>query len=80
VTIHLRFSWYMWKRLPRVTPQARAPLSGMFFGYLAALALGMFQPLFEASGAIVGFYLWTGLMLNLVRYYLREQQNVVGAR
>jgi O-antigen ligase len=77
VAIHLRVSWYVWKRLPKITARARAPLSGMFFGYLAALALGMFQPSFEASGAIVAFYLWTGLMLNLVRYYLRQKGSEV---
>jgi O-antigen ligase len=67
LAIHLRIIRYVWTHLPKVQLRIRAPLAGMFSGYLAALVLGMLQPLFESPGAIVGFYLWTGLMLRSVR-------------
>lgn len=72
LVIHLRIVWYVWTRLPQIEPCIRAPLTGMLSGYLAALALGMFQPLFESPGAIVGFYLWLGMMLNVLRLYLGD--------
>ena len=57
------------RKLKEVEIRVRGPIAGMFAGYLAGIALGMFQPLFESPGAIVAFYLWVGLMLNFLRYY-----------
>jgi O-antigen ligase len=69
LAIHFLFVYYIWRRMSRLAPRARVIILGMLAGYLAALVVGMLQPVFEAPGAIVMFYLWMGLILNLLRMF-----------
>ena len=77
LAIHFRIIEYMRIKLKDTEIRSRGPIAGMFSGYLAALILGLFQPLFETPGAIVAFYLWIGLMMNFLRYYSNEIQSTV---
>ena len=72
LAIHISFTLYVWRGLPKIESRARIPLIGMLAGYFSALMMGMVQPMFEAPGAIVMFYLWMGLILNIFRMFSRK--------
>jgi len=67
--VQITFTIYVWRGLSKIESRARIPLIGMLAGYFSALMMGMVQPTFEAPGAIVMFYLWMGLILNIFRMF-----------
>jgi O-antigen ligase len=74
--IHGTVVYYLWKKLKRIDPRFRVGIAGAFAGYLAALSMGMLQPLFETPGAVVITYVWVGMLLRAIAVYRVDNHRI----
>ena len=72
LAIHGSFSIFIWKNIYTLKPSARKIMFGLLAGYFSALIMGMVQPSFESPGAIVLFYFFVGVILNIYRVFEGE--------
>ena len=76
LAIHTFFTINTWKVMLKLHRQNQIPILGLLAGYFSALLMGMVQPLFESPGAIVVFYFFMGIILNLNRMYASESNEL----
>ena len=69
IGIHGIFTVAIWKGLSILKPHSRVLMLGLLAGYFSALIMGMVQPSFESPGAIVIFYFFVGIILNINRMF-----------
>ncbi len=69
IGIHGVFTMVIWRGLSILKPYNRILMLGMLAGYFSALIMGMVQPSFESPGAIVIFYFFVGIILNIFRMF-----------
>jgi hypothetical protein len=72
LAIHSSFTVYMWRGISKVNQHSRILLLGLLAGYFSALAMGLVQPSFESPGAIVIFYFFVGIILNVYRIFASD--------
>ncbi len=73
LAIHGSFTYHLWKGISSLNPYRRFLMLGMLAGYFSALIMGMIQPSFESPGAIVVFYFFIGIILNIYKMFASDE-------
>jgi O-antigen ligase len=74
LAIHGTYTFYIWSGMSNLKTYSRIPLLGMLAGYFSALIMGMVQPSFESPGAIVIFYFFAGIIINIYRIFASDNE------
>jgi O-antigen ligase len=72
LAIHTFFTAEICKGMSKLNRHNRILILGMLAGYFSALIMGMVQPSFESPGAIVIFYFFVGVILNIYRVFASD--------